>query len=71
MGHKQILDHMFFDGLQNPIDKQLMGCFAETCAKKYAFTRKQQDAFAIESVTRSRIAEKNASFLDENCAYYS
>lgn len=65
MGNKEILDHMFFDGLQNPKDQQLMGCFAETCAKKYDFTRKQQDAFAIESVTRCGIAEKNASFLDE------
>ena len=65
MGHDEILDHMFFDGLQNPKDQQLMGYFAEACAKKYSFTRKQQDAFAIESVTRSRIAEKNGSFLDE------
>ena len=65
MGHKEILDHLFLDGLQNPKDQQLMGCFAETCAKKYSFSRKEQDAFAIESVTRSTIAEKNGSFLDE------
>ena len=65
MGHKDILDHMFLDGLQNPKDQQLMGCFAENCANKYSFSRKEQDAFAIESVTRSIIASKNGSFKDE------
>lgn len=65
MGHKELLDHMFLDGLQNPKDKQLMGYFGESCAKKYSFSRKEQDAFAIESVTRSTIATKNGSFLDE------
>ncbi len=65
MGHKEILDHMFLDGLQNPQDQQLMGCFAENCAKKYSFSRKEQDAFAIKSVTRSIIASKNGSFKDE------
>ena len=65
IGHKEILDHMFLDGLQNPQDQQLMGYFAETCAKKYSFSRKEQDAFAIESVTRSITASKNGSFKDE------
>ena len=65
MGHKEILDHMLLDGLQNPQDQQLMGYFAEICANKYAFSRKEQDAFAIESVTRSIIASKNGSFKDE------
>ena len=65
MGHKEILDHMLLDGLQNPQDQQLMGYFAEICTNKYAFSRKEQDAFAIESVTRSIIASKNGSFKDE------
>ena len=65
MGHKEILDHMFFDGLQNPNDQLLMGCFADMCAKNYSFSRNEQDAFAIESVIRSRNATKNGNFKDE------
>ena len=65
MGHKNILDHIFYDGLQNPEDKQLMGCFADLCAKKYSFSREEQDAFAIESVTRSKNSIKNGIFKDE------
>src|ERR1700741_3202402 len=49
MGHGEVLDHMFYDGLQSPFDGQLMGCFAENTAQKYAFTRQEQDAFATES----------------------
>ena len=65
MGHKNILDHIFYDGLQNPEDKQLMGCFADLCAKKYSFSREEQDTFAIESVTRSKNSIKNGIFKDE------
>ena len=64
-GHKEIFDHMLFDGLQNPDDQQLMGCFAEMCAEKYSFSREQQDAYAIESVSRSLKAMENGSFHEE------
>ena len=53
MGHGEVLDHMFFDGLQSPFDGKLMGCFADETARKYGFTREQQDAFAAESVRRA------------------
>ena len=62
MGHQQVLDHMFFDALQNPSDGNMMGHFAEETAKKYAFSREDQDGFAIESVTRARNAMANGSF---------
>jgi acetyl-CoA C-acetyltransferase len=39
MGHQEVLDHMFFDGLQSPWDGQLMGCFADATSEKYGFTR--------------------------------
>jgi len=65
MGHQQVLDHMFFDGLQNPADGNMMGHFAEITAEKYGFSRAQQDAFAIESVTRARNAAANGQFVDE------
>ncbi|MGH8399597.1 MAG: acetyl-CoA C-acyltransferase, partial [Gammaproteobacteria bacterium] len=65
MGHQQILDHMFFDGLQNPYDGQMMGTFGEQCADKYKFTREQQDAFAIESVKRAQKAIKDGTFKKE------
>lgn len=53
MGHGEVLDHMFLDGLQNPYDKQMMGQFAELCADKYSFSREEQDAFASTSVIRA------------------
>jgi len=65
MGHQQILDHMFFDGLQNPYDGQMMGAFGELCAEKFHFTREQQDAFAIESVKRAQHAVKAGIFKAE------
>ena len=64
MGHGEILDHMFFDGLQNPYDKQMMGHFAESCAGKYTFTREEQDNFSIESINRA-IAAMETQFVDE------
>ena len=39
MGHGELLDHMFYDGLQNPYDGQMMGHFADATARKYGFTR--------------------------------
>jgi acetyl-CoA C-acetyltransferase len=62
MGHQEILDHMFYDGLQSPFDGQMMGCFAEATAEKYAFTRAQQDAFAAESVRRALHAVESGAF---------
>lgn len=65
MGHGEILDHMFYDGLQNPYDGQMMGHFADATAKKYEFTRADQDAYAAESVRRAQAAVTNGSFTAE------
>ena len=62
LGHGEIIDHMFYDGLQSPWDGQLMGCFAENTSQKYGFTREQQDAFAAESVRRSLKAVESGAF---------
>ena len=64
MGHGEVLDHMFFDGLQNPDDKLMMGVFGERCAEKFNFTREQQDAFAIASIERA-LAAMQSQFKDE------
>src|SRR5580698_2824187 len=53
MGNGEVIDHMFYDGLQSPFDGQLMGCFAERTSSRYQFSRAEQDAFAAESVRRS------------------
>jgi acetyl-CoA C-acetyltransferase len=68
MGHGEILDHMFYDGLQSPWDGKLMGCFADATAARYAFTRAEQDAFASESVRRAVSAVESGAFADEICA---
>jgi len=65
MGHQEVLDHMFFDGLQNPYDGNMMGFFAEATADKYGFTREQQDEFAISSVTRAKNAVSGGAFEAE------
>jgi acetyl-CoA C-acetyltransferase len=65
MGHGEILDHMFYDGLQNPYDGQMMGHFADATAKKYEFSRADQDAYAAESVRRAQAACGNGSFSAE------
>jgi len=65
IGHHEVIDHMFFDGLENASDNNLMGQFAERCVDRYAFTREQQDQFAIESVTRARNASQQKWFADE------
>jgi len=65
MGHGEVLDHMFYDGLQSPWDGKLMGCFADATAAKYAFTRADQDAFAAESVRRALAAVESGAFKDE------
>lgn len=68
MGHQEILDHMFYDGLQSPFDGHMMGHFAELTAKKYGFTREQQDAFAVESVSRAKSAAASGAFVNEIAA---
>jgi acetyl-CoA C-acetyltransferase len=65
MGHAELLDHMFYDGLQSPFDGKMMGAFAETTAAKYGFTREQQDAFAAESVRRALAALESGTFAAE------
>ena len=66
LGHGQMVDHMFFDGLEDAYDKgKLMGAFAEDCANKYGFSREAQDDYAIESLTRAQIAIKEGKFNEE------
>ena len=66
MGHGRVLDHMFFDGLEDAYDKgRLMGTFAEDCAQSYAFTREAQDAFALASLARAQKATADGSFAAE------
>jgi acetyl-CoA C-acetyltransferase len=65
MGHGEIIDHMFFDGLQSPWDGKSMGCFADATAEKYGFTREQQDGYAAESVRRAQRAVRDGDFAAE------
>lgn len=66
LGHGAVLDHMFLDGLEDAYDKgRLMGTFAEDCAQHFQFTRAEQDAFAIASLTRARKATDDGSFAAE------
>jgi len=66
MGHQTVFDHMFLDGLEDAYDRgRLMGTFAEDCAAKYAFSREEQDAFAIASLTRAIAATKDGAFAWE------
>jgi acetyl-CoA C-acetyltransferase len=66
MGHGQVIDHMFYDGLEDAYDKgRLMGTFAEDCAQKYSFSREAQDRFAITSLERAQKANKEGWFAWE------
>ena len=66
MGHQQVIDHMFLDGLEDAYDKgRLMGSFAEDCAAKYGFTRGEQDAFAVSSLERAQKANNEGWFAWE------
>ncbi|MCC6756909.1 MAG: acetyl-CoA C-acyltransferase [Arenimonas sp.] len=64
-GSAEMLDHMAWDGLTNPYDKQSMGVFGELCVAKYGFSREQQDAFAAESVRRALAAQQSGAFAAE------
>ena len=66
LGHGEIKDSMFLDGLEDAYDKGLaMGVFAEQTAQHYQFTREQQDAYAIESLRRAQTATADGSFAGE------
>jgi acetyl-CoA C-acetyltransferase len=66
LGHAEVKDHMFLDGLEDAFDKgRLMGTFAEDTAQHYQFTREAQDAFAIESLKRAKTANEDGSFAKE------
>jgi len=65
MGHGQLIDSMISDGLWDPYNNIHMGNCAEKCAAKYAFTREQQDAYAIESFKRANAAQKDGKFAAE------
>ncbi len=65
MGHGEIFDHMFLDGLNSPFDGKAMGCFADATAARYSFTRAQQDAYAAESVRRAMHAVESGAFDKE------
>ncbi len=65
LGHGELLDHMFLDGLQNAYDGALMGNFAEATAEKYQFSRQQQDEFAIASLNKANSAIASGRFKRE------
>ncbi len=66
LGHGEVKDHMFLDGLEDAYDKgRLMGTFAEECAQSYQFTREEQDEFAIRSLSRANAAIQDGSFKGE------
>jgi acetyl-CoA C-acetyltransferase len=66
MGHGTIIDHMFFDGLEDAYDRgKLMGVFAEQCADKFHFSREAQDEFALRSLSRALGANNDGSFARE------
>jgi acetyl-CoA C-acetyltransferase len=66
LGHGEIKDHMFLDGLEDAYDRgRLMGTFAEDTAQHYQFTREAQDAYATESLRRARTANEDGSFAEE------
>jgi len=65
MGHGEVIDHMFWDGLQNPYDEKLMGCFGDQVADEYGFTREEIDEYAAESVRRAMAAVESGAFKNE------
>ncbi len=66
LGHGEVVDHMFLDGLEDAYDRgKLMGTFAETTASRYGFSREAQDAFAIRSLTRAKKAIEAGIFDEE------
>lgn len=65
LGHGELRDHLFFDGLQNAEDGQLMGCFADANAINDGISREQMDAYALSSLQRAQTAIDNGYFSEE------
>ena len=65
MGHGEIKDHMFFDGLEDARTGRLMGSFAQDTADQYGLTREEMDAYAIESLKRAQAAIENGTLASE------
>jgi acetyl-CoA C-acetyltransferase len=65
IGHGEIVDHMFYDGLQNAYDGQLMGCFADANSMADKITREHMDDYAIESLKRAQLATSRGYFDEE------
>lgn len=66
IGHQQVIDHMFLDGLEDAYDKgRLMGTFAEDCAESYQFTREAQDEYALKSLANALAAQETGAFDGE------
>ncbi|UWR06795.1 acetyl-CoA C-acyltransferase [Ruegeria sp. B32] len=66
IGHGQVVDHMFLDGLEDAYDKgRLMGTFAEDCAEAYQFTREAQDEYALKSLSNALEAQASGAFSNE------
>ncbi|HWA30193.1 MAG TPA: acetyl-CoA C-acyltransferase, partial [Rhizomicrobium sp.] len=65
LGHGEIKDHMFLDGLEDAYEHRLMGTYAEDAARHYQFTREAQDAYATESLNRAKRAQSDGSFKNE------
>ena len=65
LGHGEIKDHMFLDGLEDAYENKLMGTYAEATAQQYQFTREAQDAFAITSTMRAQAAQASDAFENE------
>ena len=69
IGHQQVVDHMFLDGLEDAYDKgRLMGTFAEDCAESFQFTREAQDEYALKSLANALEAQKSGAFEGEIAA---
>jgi acetyl-CoA C-acetyltransferase len=66
LGHAEMKDHMFLDGLEDAYETgRLMGSFAEECAEKYQFTREAQDEYALASLENALSAEATGAFSKE------
>ena len=65
LGHAEVKDHMFLDGLEDAYEGRLMGSYAEDTAQHYQFTRDAQDAYAMESLKRAKKAVEDGSFAPE------
>ena len=66
IGHQQVIDHMFLDGLEDAYDKgRLMGTFAEDCAEAFQFTREAQDEYALKSLSNALAAQDSGAFDGE------